>query len=179
MLSHVIASLDRRTALIIKKAFLKEGIIKPSKCPWRAQVVVTKDENHQKRMVIDYLQTIYKFTLLDPFPLPRIDDLVNEMAQYTVFSTVDLRSAYHQVPLKNEDKPYTAFEASGCLYQFTRLPFGVNNGVACFQREMVKFFQEENLKGTFPYLDITICGEDQKDHDANLKVFLKAANAVQ
>ena len=67
------------------------------------------------------------------FPLPRIDDLVNEMAQYPVFSTVDLRSAYHQVPLKDEDKPYTAFEASGCLYQFTRLLFGVTNGVARFQ----------------------------------------------
>ena len=128
-------------------------------------------------MVIDYSQTINKFTLLDAFPLPRIDDLVNEMAQYRVFSTVDLRSAYHQVPLKDEDKPYTAFEASGCLYPFTRLPFGVTNGVACFQREMVKFVQEENLKGTFPYLDnITICGKDQEDHDANFKEFLEAAN---
>ena len=78
---------------------LKEGIIESSKSPWRAQVVVTKDENHRKRMVIDYSQTINKFTLLDAFPLPRIDDLVNEMAQYRVFSTVDLRSAYHQVPL--------------------------------------------------------------------------------
>ena len=155
----------------------KEGIIEPSKTPWRAQVVVTKDENHRKRMVIDYSQTINKFTLLDAFPLPRIDDLVNEMAQYRVFSTVDLRSAYHQVRLKDEDKPYTAFEASGCLYQFTRLPFGVTNGVACFQREMVKFVQEENLKGTFPYLDnITICGKDQEDPDANLKEFLEAAN---
>ena len=56
---------------------LKEGIIEPSKSPWRAQVVVTKDENHRKRMVIDYSQTINKFTLLDAFPLPRIDDLVN------------------------------------------------------------------------------------------------------
>ena len=156
---------------------LKEGNIEPSKSPWRAQVVVTKDENHRKRMAIDYSQTINKFTLLDAFPLPRIDDLVNEMAQYRVFSAVDLRSAYHQVKLKDEDKPYTAFEASGCLYQFTRLPFGVTNGVACFQREMVKFVQEENLKGTFPYLDnITICGKDQEDHDANLKEFLEAAN---
>ena len=131
---------------------LKEGIIESSKSPWRAQVVVTKDENHKKRMAIDYSQTITKFTLLDAFPLPRIDELVNQIAQYRVFSTIDLRSAYHQVPLKDDDKPYTAFEARGCLYQFTRLPFGVTNGVACFQREMVKFVQEENLKATFPYL---------------------------
>ena len=155
---------------------LKEGIIEPSKSPWRAQVVVTKDENHKKRMAIEYSQTINKFTLLDAFPLPRIDELVNQIAQYRVFSTIDLRSAYHQVPFKNDDKPYTAFEARGCLYQFTRLPFGVTNGVACFQREMVRFVQEEDLKSTFPYLDnITICGKDQQDHDVNLECFLDAA----
>jgi hypothetical protein len=155
---------------------LKEGIIEPSKSPWRAQVVVTKDKNHKKRMAIDYSQTINKFTLLDAFPLPRINELVNQIAQYRVFSTIDLRSAYHQVPLKNDDKPYTAFEARGCLYQFTRLPFGVTKGVACFQREMVRFVQEEDLKATFPYLDnITICGKDQQDHDVNLECFLDAA----
>ena len=71
---------------------LKEGIIEPSKSTWRAQVVVTKDENHKKRMAIDYSQTIKKFTLLDAFPLPRIDELVNQIAQYRVFSTIDLRS---------------------------------------------------------------------------------------
>jgi hypothetical protein len=140
---------------------LKEGIIERSKSPWRAQVVVTKDENHKKRLAIDYSQTINKFTLLDAFPLTRIDELVNQIAQYRVFSTIDLRSAYHQVPLNDEDKPYTAFEARGCLYQFTRLPFGITNGVACFQREMMKFVQDENVNPTFPYLDnITICGKN-------------------
>ena len=127
-------------------------------------------------MAIDYSQTINKFTLLDAFPLPRINELVNEIAQYRFFSTIDLRSAYHQVPLKDEDKPYTAFEARNGLYQFTRLPFVVTNGVACFQREMMKFVQEEDLKAVFPYLDnITICGKDQEDHDANLMQFLEAA----
>ena len=87
------------------KRLLKEGIIEQSRSPWRAQVVVTKDENHRKRLAIDYSQTINKFTLLDAFPLPRINELVNEIAQYRVFSTIDLRSAYHQVPLKDEDKP--------------------------------------------------------------------------
>ena len=125
--------------------------------------MVTKDENHKKRLAIDYSQTIDRFTQLDAFPLPRMTNLVNNIAQYKVFSTIDLRSAYHQVPLKDEDKPYTAFEARNNLYQFTRLPFGVTNGVACFQREMMKFVDENNLKGVFPYLDdITICGKDQE-----------------
>ena len=125
-------------------------------------------------MAIDYSQTINRFTELDAIPLPRINDTVNEIAQYRVFK--DLQSAYHQIPLKNEDKPYTAFEAKGGLYQFTRLPFGVTNGVACFQREMMKFVQKNNLKAVFPYLDnITICGKDQTDHDTNLNLFMDAA----
>ncbi|CAB4023462.1 Retrovirus-related Pol poly from transposon [Paramuricea clavata] len=102
--------------------------------------------------------------------------MVNEIAKYRVFSTIDLRSAYHQLPLKDEDKPYTAFEARNGLYQFTRLPFGVTNGVACFQREMVKLVEQHALNGVFPYLDnITICGKDQEDHDENLERFLEAA----
>ncbi|KAG8173284.1 hypothetical protein JTE90_009857 [Oedothorax gibbosus] len=66
-------------------------------------------------MVVDYSQTINKYTLLDGYPLPRIDDLINKVSQYKVFSTVDLASAYHQVPILDSDKPYTAFEAAGEL----------------------------------------------------------------
>ena len=111
------------------KRLLKEGIIEPSLSPWRAQVVVTTDENHKKKLAIDYSQKINRFTLLDAFPWPRISDTVNKIAQYRVFSTIDLRSAYHQVSLKEEDKPYTAFEARGNLYQFTCLPFRVTNSL--------------------------------------------------
>ena len=127
-------------------------------------------------MVIDYSQTINRFTQLDAFPLPHISDMINDIAQYRVFSTIDLQSAYHQVPLRKEERPYTAFEASYGLYQFTRVPFGVTNGVACFQWEMSDFVREEKLSGVFPYLDnISICGKDQAEHDANLKLFLEAA----
>ena len=156
------------------KRLLEEGIIEESKSPWRAQVVVVKSE--KKRLVIDYSQTINRFTLLDAFPLPNINELVNRIARYRVFSTVDLKSAYHQLPLKEEDRKFTAFEACGKLFQFTRLPFGVTNGVSCFQRVVSQFVAEENLEGVFPYLDnITICGESKEDHDINLKQFFEAA----
>jgi len=63
------------------------------------------------------------------------------------------------------------------LYQFTRVPFGVTNGVACFQRTMDAFIEEENLNATFAYLDnVTICGMNTEEHDYNLKQFLEAAN---
>ena len=155
---------------------LQEGIIEPSESPWRAQVVVTRSERHRKRLVIDYSETINRFTQLDAYPMPRIDDTVNQIAQYTVFSTVDLKSAYHQIPIKEEEKKFTAFETNGRLYQFRRIPFGVTNGAAAFQRTMDNFISEEALKDTFAYLDnITICGRDQAHHDENLSKFMEAA----
>ena len=155
---------------------LDEGIIELSDSPWRAQVVVTRNENHKKRLVIDYSETINRFMQLDAYPMPRIDDTVNQIAQYAVFSTVDLKSAYHQVPIKEEEKKYTAFEANSRLYKFCRIPFGVTNGAAAFQRTMDNFISEEALKDTFAYLDnITICGRDQAHHDENLERFMEAS----
>ena len=89
---------------------------------------------------------------------------------------MDLRSAYYQLSLKGEDNPYTAFEARNNLCQFKRLPFGVTNGVACFQREMTKFVEEKTLRVLFPFLNnITNCERNQGEHDAKLKIFLAAA----
>ena len=127
-------------------------------------------------MVIDYSQTINKCTQLDAYPLPRIDETVRKIAQYRVFSTIDLKSAYHQVPIKWSERQYTAFEANMSLYQFCRVPFAVTNGVAAFQRTMDTFISNESLNDTFAYLDdITICGRDQAHHDRNLERFLAAA----
>lgn len=158
---------------------LAEGIIENSSSPWRAQVVVVKDplNRHKKRMCIDYSQTINQYTELDAYPLPRIDTMVNELSTYSVLSTFDLKSAYHQVPLKESDKKYTAFEANGCLYHFCRVPFGVMNGVAVFQRTMDKLVKEEGLQGSFPYLDnITIAGHTQEEHDRNVRHFLEVVS---
>ena len=126
-------------------------------------------------MVIDYSQTINRYTQLDAYPLPRISDVVTQIAQYRVFSTIDLKSAYHQLPIRPEDCQYTAFEADGRLYHFLRVPFGVTNGISVFQREMDRMVDQNGLRATFPYLDnVTICGHDQQDHDANLHKFLHA-----
>ena len=74
---------------------LSEGIVEISSSPWRAQVVVAKDplNRHKKRLCIDYSQTINQYTDLDAYPLPRIDDMVNDLAAYKLYSTSDLKTA--------------------------------------------------------------------------------------
>ena len=77
-------------------------------------------------------QTINRFTLLDAYTLPNNDEQIAKIAKASVFTTLDLKSAYYQLPLRAEDRPYTAFEAEGKVYQYTRFPFDVTNGVSFF-----------------------------------------------
>lgn len=128
-------------------------------------------------MVIDYSQTINRSILLDAYPLPNINDLITKVAQYSIYSAIGLHNAYHQIPIHEEERYYTAFEAAGRLYQFRRILFGVTNGVACFQRVMDRIISNENLNGVYAYFDdITICGKNQSEHDLNLNKFLNAMN---
>ena len=150
------------------KRLLKEGVIEPSISPWRAQIVVV-NQNGKRRMVVDYSETINKYTYLDAYPLPNLDNLVNEIANYKYYSKIDLRSAYHLVPIREDERHFTAFEANGHLFQFKRISFGLTNGVSGFQRVMSDFIQSKRLQNTFAYLDdITICGKSIEEHDKNL-----------
>ena len=155
---------------------LNKGIIEPSKSSWRAQVLITKDERHKRRLVVDYSQTVNRFTNLDAYQLPRIDDQINEIAKNEIYITLDLKSAYYQIPLAPEDREYTAFEANGKLYQYCRLPFEVCNGVSAFQRIIDNMIEKHNLQKPYAYIDnITVAGVDQNEHDKNLKALMDAA----
>jgi hypothetical protein len=128
-------------------------------------------------MVLDYSQTVNHVTSLDAYPLPKFNTIFHKVAQFKVFSTVDLKSAYHQIPIIETGQPFTAFEASNRRYQFKRIPFGVTNGVAYLQRIIDSIISNENLQGTFAYLDdVTICGINQEDHDKNLQSFFETSN---
>ena len=152
------------------KVLLEQGTIRPSNSPWRAQVLVTGLDSPRPRMVVDYSRTVNKYTHLDAYPLPNLDTMASKVAQYKVFSTYDLKSAYHQIPILEEEKPLTAFEADGKLFEFNGIPFGVTNGGPVFQRNMDILVEDNKLEGVFPYLDnITVGGYDQEDHDENVK----------
>ena len=182
--SHPISIKSRRYSNIDKtfirvevKKLLEAGIIKECESPWRAQVLVHQgNENHKKRLVIDYSQTINRFTKLDAYPVPRIDEMVEDISKRKYYSTLDLSSAYHQVPIAEDEQEYTAFEADGKLYCFMFIPFGVTNGVSAFQRTVNDIIAAEHLSGVYVYVDnITIVGMTKEEHDKNLAEFLTAA----
>ena len=144
-----------------------EGTIQVSTSPWQVQAFVVRD-GPKPRMVIDYSQTINRHTSKDAFPFPNMQDLLDQAAENTTFSKIDLKSAYHQIPLHRKDMSFTAFEVNG--------QFGVTNTVAAFQREMTPFVRRHNLKRTHPYLDdVIIGGRSEEEHQENLKNFLETA----
>ena len=113
---------------------LREGKTRKSDSPWRVQpLVVQKADSFGKRMVIDYSMTIIKFTLLYSYPLPKIENIISKVAKFKVISSLDLRLAYHQIPLNDEDIPYTAFQVGDELHERLVLPFRCMNWTGCLQ----------------------------------------------
>lgn len=141
------------------KEWKEADTIRRSNSPWRAQCVVVKNSNGDaQRLAIDYSQTINLFTEKDAYPIPLIEDLVNDLSVFKYFASYDLKRAYHQVPIPEADKQFTAFEAGGELYEFNVIPFGVTNGGAVFQRIMSDILKVDRLKNTFVYFDNVVIG---------------------
>ena len=129
-------------------------------------------------MAVDYSQTINRYTLHDAYLLPKIDKIITQIAKGSIYSTLDLKLAYNQIPLPSQDHPYTAFEACGKLHQHTRLPFGVTKSVSFFQQLVDELIEKYKLSGTFAYLDnVTVSGVNKSDHDIKLNALLNAAKS--
>ena len=166
---------DQRFIASEVQRLFSEDIIEPSTSAWRAQVLVVR-KSLKCWLVVDYYQTINRFTLLDAYLLPKIEDIVNKVGKDRFYSSLDLKSAYHQVTLQPQERHFTVFEALGQLYQFKKLSFGVTNGAFAFHRVIDKFIKRHNLKKVYAYLDdLTVTGCNSEEHAQNLKALLKAA----
>ena len=152
----------------------EQGVIEASQSPWISPAVLVKKKDGSIRFCVDY-RKLNDVTMKDSFPLPRIDDILDQLAGNTWFSTLDLKSGYWQVKIHPEDREKTAFFIGNGLWQFTVMPFGLCNAPATFQRLMEKVLHGLLFKICLVYLDdVIIFGKNFNEMVENLKkVFLR------
>lgn len=172
---------------IVKKEIsklLKDGIVRESISPYTSPVwVVPKkpDASGQKRfrLVIDYRKLNEK-TISERYPIPEINDILDKLGRTNYFSTIDLVSGFHQIQLDEEDIEKTAFSVNSGKYEFTRMPFGLKNAPATFQRVMDCVLRELLGVCCLVYMDdIIVFSPSLEKHKSDLnKVLnkLKEAN---
>ena len=147
------------------KLMVDMGVIRPSSSPYSSNVVLARKPNGALRFCID-LRRINNNTVPDQFYLPRIDETLDALAGSCIFSSVDLKSGYWQMELDESSKKYTAFTCGPLgFYECNRLPFGLKNAPAVFQRLMQTVLGDLHLNGVVVYLDdIVIYSKTVKEH---------------
>ena len=155
---------------------LRKQVIQESKSSYAAPIVIVRKKSGAIRMCCDYRQLNAKISR-DVYPIPRIEESLDTMSGSKIFSTIDLASAYHQVEVEPEDRPKTAFTTPFGLYEWTRMPFGLSNAPATFQRLMSTIFRDDVLERLIVYLDdIVVFSGDTRTHLDRLDtVFSKLA----
>jgi hypothetical protein len=152
---------------------LDKGYICPSASPWGAPIIFVPKKEGTQRMCMDY-HSLNEVTIKNKYPLPRIDDLFDQLKGACVFSKIDLRSGYHQLKIRATDIPKTAFITRYGLYEYMVMPFGLTNAPAYFMYLMNKVIMEYLDKFVVVFIDdIFIFSMNEEEHDEYLHFVLQ------
>ena len=150
---------------------LELGIIRPSASPWSSSVVTVKKKEGGVRICIDY-RAVNQLTLPDPYLMPLIEEILDNLAAAKFISKIDLNKGFHQIPIRAEDIPKTAFCTPWGKFEFSVMPFGLRNGPAVFQRLMDRLLHD-NLDFARVYIDdIAIFSSTWEEHCSHIDLVL-------
>ncbi|KAL0534796.1 hypothetical protein IC582_029090 [Cucumis melo] len=167
------APTEQKELKVQLQELLDKGFIRPSVSPWGAPVLFVKKKDGSMRLCIDYRE-LNKVTVKNRYPLPRIDDLFDQLQGATVFSKIDLRSGYHQLRIKDGDVPKTTFRSRYGHYEFIVMSFGLTNAPAVFMDLMNRVFRE--FLDTFVIVfidDILIYSKTEAEHEEHLRIVVQ------
>ncbi|GJR09562.1 putative reverse transcriptase domain-containing protein [Tanacetum coccineum] len=153
-----------------------KGFIRPSSSPWGAPVLFVKKKDGSFQMCVNYreLAELNKLKVKNRYPLPRIDDLFDQLQGSNVYSKIDLRSGYHQLRVREEDIPKTAFRTRYSHYEFQVMQFGLTNAPAVFTDLMNRVCKPYLDKFVIVFIDdILIYSKSKQDHEEHLKLILE------
>ncbi|GJW25646.1 putative reverse transcriptase domain-containing protein, partial [Tanacetum coccineum] len=161
------------------KELSDKGFIRPSSSPWGAPDLFVKKKDGSFRMCIDYRE-LNKLTVKNRYPLPRIDDLFDQLQGSSIYSKIDLRSGYHQLRVREEDIPKTAFRTRYGHYEFQVMPFGLTNAPAVFMDLMNRVCKPYLDKFVIVFIDdILIYSKNKQEHAEHLKLILELLKKEQ
>jgi hypothetical protein len=147
---------------------LKRGWIEPSTSPYGAPIVFAQKKDGSLRMCVDY-RALNAITVKNRYPLPRIDDLLDQLHGATRFTSIDLQMGYHQIKITADDVPKTAFLTHQGLFQYRVLCFGISNAPSTFQAVMNKALAPVLGKTALVYMDdILVFSKNPDDHAQHL-----------
>ncbi|KAL8098809.1 hypothetical protein AgCh_031510 [Apium graveolens] len=158
---------------------LDKGMIRPSVSSWGAPVLFVKKKDGSMRLCIDYRE-LNKLTIKNRYPLPRIDDLLDQLKDVVYFSKINLRTGYHQLKIKPEDIPKTAYRTRYGHYEFLVMSFGLTNAPAAFMDLMNRVFKKYLDKCVIVFIDdILIYSRTEAEHAEHLRIALEILREEQ